>query len=165
MQAQCGGPRLSFGKRFSLQGKLQCRGPGSVVFGDDVIVDAVTTPYTHSPSAVIRIGDRCFVNGTRFGCTDKIEVGSDCILADARIMDTDFHGVSKNRNDPCAVIGVSPVSIGKNVWIAAGVAVLKGVQIGDDSVVAFGSVVTKSLPSGRIAGGNPAKDLAEVPYS
>jgi acetyltransferase-like isoleucine patch superfamily enzyme len=58
---------------------------------------------------------------------------------------------------------VAPVVIGENVWIAAGAAVLRGVTIGDDSVVAFGSVVTRDVPAGTIVGGNPARELGPVP--
>lgn len=159
-----GGPRVIIGKRFSLIGSLAFGGGGgTIIFGDDVIVGAACTPFTHSPDAVIRIGARTFLNGTRFGCAKSIEIGEECILADARLMDTDFHAVHKKRNLPAMGPEVSPIKVGRNVWIAAGSAVLKGVEIGDGSVVAFGSIVVKSVPAGRIVGGNPAKDLAAVP--
>jgi acetyltransferase-like isoleucine patch superfamily enzyme len=156
------GPRIQIGKRFSLLGKLQLSGPGTVIFGDDVIVDAHATPFTHSKNAMIEIGARTFVNGTRFGCAVRIEVGSDCILADARIMDTDFHALHKNRNFHGSVAAEKPVIIGKNVWVASNVGILKGVTIGADSVIAYGAVLTKSVPAGRIFGGNPAQDLGSV---
>ncbi len=158
-----GGAQVEIGKRFSLQGSLIFSGPGTVRIGDDVTVAMVVTPFTHSREAVIEIGDRCFVNGTRFGCSRSIRVGSDCILADVRIMDTDFHPVSKRRSGPGLKIGVAPIEIGNNVWVAAGAAILKGVKIGDNSVVAFGSVLVKSVPANRIVGGNPAVDIAPVP--
>lgn len=163
LRAQLGGTRLVIGARFSLQGVLRLSGPGTVIFGDDVIVDAICTPFTHARAAVIRVGSRTFVNGTRMGCSRSIQIGSDCILADARIMDTDFHAVHRARNLVGMAPQESPVRIGNNVWIAAGAAVLKGVEIGDDCVVAFGSVVVQSVPAGRIVGGNPARDLAAVP--
>ena len=55
-----------------------------------------------------------------------------------------------------------PVHIGKNCWLGAGVIVLPGITIGDNTVVGAGSVVTKDLPSGVIAVGNPCKVLREV---
>ncbi|MDR3607108.1 MAG: acyltransferase [Oligoflexia bacterium] len=160
----CGGSRIEIGKRFSLQGALVTRGPGRVRLGDDCIVADRCTPFTHARDASIEIGSRVFLNGTRFGCSRRIKIGDDCILADARIFDTDFHSVHKSRNlasspEPlCA-----PVHIGNNVWIAAGSAILKGTEIGDDSVVAFGSVVSKKIPSGKIFAGNPAIEMAPVP--
>jgi acetyltransferase-like isoleucine patch superfamily enzyme len=158
-----GGPTLVIGKRFSLQGSLICRGPGTVRIGDDVTVAMVCTPFTHDPSAVIEIGHRCFLNGTRFGCARSIRVGDECILADARIMDTDFHPVAKKRVGNGVKIGVAPIEIGRNVWIAASAAILKGVRIGENSVIAFGAVIVKDVPANRIVGGNPAVDIAAVP--
>ena len=157
-----GGPKIIIGKRFCLSGRMSFSGPGTLVIGDDVIVNGHCTPFTHAESAVLRIGDRTFLNGTRFGCAHSIEVGADCILADVRIMDTDFHAVHKRRNEFGMGPEVKPVRIGRNVWISAGSAVLKGVEIGDNSVVAFGSVVVKSIPADRIFGGNPAKDIGVV---
>src|SRR5262249_49705780 len=128
-----------------------------------VIVDAKTDIFTHSFEAVVTIGDRSFVNGTRFGCVREIRIGSGAILADARIMDTDFHSIQRDRRQKSAPIRVAPVEIGENVWIAAGAAVLRGVTIGDDSVVAFGAVVTKDVAPGTIVGGNPAREIGPVP--
>ncbi|MBI3544069.1 MAG: acyltransferase [Deltaproteobacteria bacterium] len=159
------GQRFEIGKNFSLQGSMLLRGDGLLILGDDVIVGRGTlcTPFLHRPEAVIKIGSRTFINGTRFGCEKSIEIGADCILADVRIMDTDFHAVHKRRNERGMVGDVRPVRVGNNVWIAAGSAILKGTDIGDDCVIAFGSVVRGSVPAGRIFGGNPAKDIAAVP--
>ena len=55
-----------------------------------------------------------------------------------------------------------PVHIGKNCWLGAGVVVLPGVTIGDNTVIGAGSVVTKDIPSGVVAVGNPCRILREV---
>lgn len=55
-----------------------------------------------------------------------------------------------------------PVRIGNNVWLGAGVIVLPGVTIGDDSVIGAGSVVTKDVPPGVVAVGNPCRVLREI---
>ena len=55
-----------------------------------------------------------------------------------------------------------PVRIGKNCWLGAGVIILPGITIGDDVVVGAGSVVTKDIPSGVVAVGNPCRILREV---
>ena len=55
-----------------------------------------------------------------------------------------------------------PVRIGKNCWLGAGVIILPGITIGDDVVVGAGSVVTKDIPSGVVAVGNPCRSLREV---
>ena len=55
-----------------------------------------------------------------------------------------------------------PVRIGKNCWLGAGVIVMPGVTIGDNTVIGAGSVVTKDIPSGVVAVGNPCRIMREV---
>lgn len=55
-----------------------------------------------------------------------------------------------------------PVRIGRNCWLGAGVIVLPGVTIGDNTVVGAGSIVTRDLPSGVVAAGNPCRVLREI---
>jgi maltose O-acetyltransferase len=50
-----------------------------------------------------------------------------------------------------------PVDIGRNVWIGGGAIILPGVRIGDDAVIGAGSVVTRDVPAGATAVGNPAR--------
>ena len=55
-----------------------------------------------------------------------------------------------------------PITVGNNVWIGGNVAVLPGVTIGDDVVIGAGSVVTKDIPSGVLAAGNPCRVLRPI---
>lgn len=55
-----------------------------------------------------------------------------------------------------------PVHIGNNVWIGAGVVILPGVTIGENSVIGAGSIVTKDIPANVVAVGNPCKVLREI---
>ena len=55
-----------------------------------------------------------------------------------------------------------PITIGNNVWIAANVVVLPGVEIGDGAVIGAGSVVVKSIPAGMLAVGNPCRPLRAI---
>ena len=55
-----------------------------------------------------------------------------------------------------------PITVGNNVWIGANVTVLPGVSIGDDAVIGAGSVVTKNIPSGVLAAGNPCRVIREL---
>ena len=55
-----------------------------------------------------------------------------------------------------------PVRIGRNCWLGAGVIVMPGVTIGDNTVIGAGSIVTKDIPSGVVAVGNPCRVLREV---
>ena len=55
-----------------------------------------------------------------------------------------------------------PITVGDNVWIGAHVAVLPGVTIGNNTVIGAGSIITKDIPSGVIAAGNPCKIIREI---
>ena len=54
------------------------------------------------------------------------------------------------------------ITIGQNVWFGARCIVLKGVTIGDNSVIAAGSIVVKSIPANCVAAGNPARVVKEI---
>jgi acetyltransferase-like isoleucine patch superfamily enzyme len=162
------GRRVIIGRRFRVVGRLDIRGPGTVIFGDDCgIVSsrmATTTPWTHSPEAVIKFGNRVLLTGTRFGCENRIEIGDMGGLSDARIMDTDFHSMDVQDDRPrYSTRGRSkPVILGRNVWVGAGAMVLKGVRIGDNAVVAAGAVVVANVPANAVVLGNPARVVTRV---
>ena len=157
------GPRVTWGQRVSFLSSVRVAGSGQISIGDDTIFASNPDLYTHSSTAHLKIGKNTFLNGTRFGCSTSINIGADCILADARIMDTDFHSIEKNRFSRKAIVKTAAVVIEENVWIAAGSAILKGVRIEKDSVIAFGSVVNNSVSGGKIYAGNPAKEIGNVP--
>ncbi|RPI79643.1 MAG: acyltransferase [Desulfobacteraceae bacterium] len=152
-----------FGKRVRINGKLIIRGPGQIIFGDDIRCAGVVTPFTHRSEAVIKIGKKVFLNGTRFGAAKRIEIGSRCILADCRIMDNDFHSLSENRDSAEAAVGVAPVRLGDNVWVGGQAGILKGVTIGENSVIGFGAVVTSDIDANVVAMGNPARAVRKIP--
>ncbi|HEY0972677.1 MAG TPA: acyltransferase [Gemmatimonadales bacterium] len=157
------GVRFEAGRNLRVQGRLIVKGPGRVVIGDDVTIGMTVTPWTYDRDAEIRIGSGSFLNGTRFGCARRITIGRDCILADAQIMDTDFHSTHVDRKRPDSPVRVAPVEIGDNVWLAARVGVLPGTTIGRDSVVGFGAVCSGELPAGMLIAGNPARPIRPVP--
>lgn len=149
-------PRILIGRNFKLDGKLKVRGPGRLVIGDNVLVSMTVTPCTYSRDAVIEVGDDVFLNGTRFGCKERIRVGKGGILADCRISDYDHHSANPFHRDEPAYIKCAPVEIGDNVWIASGAYIQKGVTIGPHSTIAAISLVRSDIPEGAVAGGNPA---------
>jgi len=157
------GHRFSAGRGLQVSGRLWLKGPGRVEIGDNVQLWLNVTPWTHSPEAVIRIGDGSVVGGARLGCASSIEIGRDCIIADCRIMDTDFHSVQPNRRDPSAPIRTAPVVIEDNVWIAGQVGVLPGTKIGANTVVSFGAICAGQFPANVIVVGNPARVAARIP--
>ena len=77
------------------------------------------------------------------------------------IIDSDFHNLDPNLrnsgNHKC-----KPVKIGRNVFVGSNVKILKGVTIGENSVIANGSVVVKDIPANVIVAGNPASVIKEI---
>jgi len=55
-----------------------------------------------------------------------------------------------------------PILIEKNVWIAAGATIIGGITVGENSVIAAGSVVTKNVPPNTLVGGNPARFIRSI---
>ena len=72
-------------------------------------------------------------------------------------------GITAGGQEPWAPCYAKPVVIGNNVWLAAGVTVCPGVTIGDNSVIAAGSVVTHDVPPNVLAGGVPCRVIREIP--
>lgn len=71
--------------------------------------------------------------------------------------------VTDNHDLTCRnVLRCKHVVIGNNVWIGAEVKIMPGVHVGDNAVLAGGSVVTKDIPAGAIVGGNPAKVIRMI---
>ncbi|OAB28390.1 maltose acetyltransferase [Paenibacillus macquariensis subsp. defensor] len=66
----------------------------------------------------------------------------------------------EQRNEGLEI--VAPITVGNNVWIGGGVTVIAGVTIGDNTIIGAGSVVTKNIPSGVIAAGNPCRLIREI---
>lgn len=124
------------------------------------------------PRGRLSVGRFCYIgDGVIVSAQEDVRIGEATLLAHGvQVFDNNSHPVSaearelqfrrmmgfKDRTGPI-VIEASPVHIGKRCWIGMHSLVMKGVTIGDDTIVAAGSVVSSSLPEGVIAGGNPAK--------
>lgn len=157
------GVRFRAGSNLRVFGRLDIRGPGEVIFGDNVVVHDHPTPWTVTPEARIVIGDNVIIGSTRFSCAHTITVGRDCLLARASIMDTDFHSTRVDRRGSDAPVRVAPVHIGDNVWVGQNAGILPGTTIGRNSVVSFGAVCMRDFPENVIIMGNPARAAAPVP--
>jgi carbonic anhydrase/acetyltransferase-like protein (isoleucine patch superfamily) len=157
------GIRFEAGRNLRIDGRLIFRGPGRVIFGDNVRVGMTVTPWTYAADAVISIGSDSFVNGTSFACCREIRIGRRAILGRSSIMDTDFHSLGADRHDPTAPVRVAPVLLEDNVWVAAQAGVLPGTRIGQNSVVGFGAVCAGVYPENSVIAGNPARVIKKLP--
>ena len=90
-------------------------------------------------------------------CGGNIEIGIGCAIArDVVIRSYDGHKIVDENYS-----SVRDIRIGNHVWIGQGAQILKGVTIGDGSIIAAGSIVTKDIPPHCLAAGVPAKVIRE----
>lgn len=114
--------------------------------------------------ATIELGDGVGISNVNFVSSVSIRIGSNSMIgAGSRIYDTDFHSIYSERRiqgdvgKPC-----SPIVIGNGVLVGAFSTILKGVTIGDESVIGAGSVVTKDVPPRQLWAGVPARFIKTI---
>lgn len=111
----------------------------------------------------IRLGARAFVNyGLVALDVAPISIGDDAQFGPNVQLLTATHPLEAGLRRAKWEAG-KPIVIGNNVWLGGGVIVLPGVSIGDDAVVGAGAVVTRDVPAGVLALGNPARVARELP--
>ncbi len=112
----------------------------------------------------IKIGDGCGLSGVSVVSFSSVTIGDRVqIGANTAIVDTDFHPLDgAARALPRSTGKSAPVSIADDVFIGMNALILKGVSIGRNSVIGAGSVVTRDIPSGVVAAGNPAQVIRKL---
>lgn len=103
------------------------------------------------------IGDECYLSAKEENI--KLSIGEGCMLSrNAKLMTSDGHPIYQNGQ---IINSAKNITLHERVWVADDVTILKGVEVGTGSVVGIGSILTKSIPAGSIAVGNPAKVIKE----
>lgn len=134
------------------------------------------TAISTEENGMIEIGDYSYITNASLVCSEKITIGKRVFIAGGvTIADSDFHpldpamrladtialspvGSLKNR-PPIRSI---PVVIEDDVWIGFNATILKGVRIGEGSIIQPGAVVTENVPAGITVSGNPAKPVIDL---
>ena len=130
----------------------------------NVEVDAVEilSPFMVDYGYNVFLGAGTFFNHNVYlmDCA-KIELGKKCFIGPNCGFYTAIHPLDVEKRNAGFEIA-KPIQIGNNVWIGADVSILPGVKIGDNSVIGAGSVVTKDIPAGVLAFGNPCKIIRKL---
>ncbi|MFO7824545.1 MAG: sugar O-acetyltransferase [Cyclobacterium sp.] len=110
----------------------------------------------------IHVGDQVFFN---FNCVildvTQVTIGDRCLFGPNVQIYAATHPVNAKIRGSLLEFG-KPVTIGSDVWVGGGAIICPGVSIGDRSIIAAGSVVTKDIPSDVLAGGNPARVIKSI---
>lgn len=168
-------PNVEFGEGFYCESAqifrfLRSKKPRAVVIGKHVSCYAGCS-FSIGNDGRCTIGDFTLLNGALIMAEEKIEIGAHCLVSwNVGIADSDFHPLEpaqrlidaqalapyfKGRPDR-PILKTAPVKICDNVWIGMNAVILKGVTVGENSVVAAGAVVTKSVEPNVVVAGNPA---------
>lgn len=147
-----------------------------VTVGERGLIKAQFTFET--PQGEVHIGNNTHIGGAQFICRSRIDVGNDVTMAwGITLYDHDSHSTNweyrKHDNEQCyedyvktgnniankdwSHVNSAPIRIEDKVWIGMDTLILKGVTIGEGSVVAARSVVTKDVPPYSLVAGNPAR--------
>ena len=118
-------------------------------------------PFYTAHGNEIRVGRKVFVNqNCTFYDLGGLDIADEVLIGPNVSLITSGHPVEP-ENRGAVTIG-KPIVIQRNVWIAAGATVIGGVTVGENSVVAAGSVVTRDVPPNTLVGGNPARIIRSI---
>lgn len=152
------------GKKFYINNK------GKIILGNQIFLNSCpngslhfTALSTYLPSSQIIIGNNCKLNGTILHCNENITIGNDCMFGPGTIIvDNDSHRVTRNYDERIKTPKSKPIIIKNNVWVGMNCLILKGVTIGENSIIAAGSLVVKDVPDNCLYAGNPAKFIKHL---
>jgi acetyltransferase-like isoleucine patch superfamily enzyme len=170
----------AYGRRLLVDGNVivRVRHPGSITIGNEITICSrfrsnlvgMTGPTVFHciRDGRICVGDGSGCSSTVFSSRSSIRVGKNVrIGGNARIYDHDFHAVDplsrRQAATDSAGCKTAPVVIGDDVFIGANAMILKGVTIGDRSIIGAGSVVSiKGIPPDSLVAGNPARVIRRL---
>lgn len=146
---------------------------GHFVLGENVVINSgikanpvggfKTVLLIKGNGAKIEIDDNTGISNAIICAKQSIYIGKNVNLgAGCRIFDTDFHSIDLEERLADVNIPCKPVRIEDGAFIGSCALIMKGVTIGECSVIGADSVVTKSVPAGEIWAGNPAKFIKKL---
>lgn len=151
---------------------------GEISIGNNTVIRGILMTYPHEGGGKIVFGDDCYVGDhTRIWAGESIYIGNRVLISHScNIFDSTTHPVDKqlrylhekeivNTGFPSKLYDTltqAKIWIGDDVWIGCNCIILKGVTVGEGSIVSAGSVVTKDVPPNVMVGGNPARILKKL---
>lgn len=114
-------------------------------------------------NAILKIGNHCFFNRNCSITSNKsIQIGNNCMFANNLVIVDHDHKVIDDI--PSVELVSNEIIIGNNVWVGANVTILKGVKIGNNTIIAAGAVVNKNCDPYSVYAGIPARKVKNLKY-
>lgn len=166
LRARC----VQVGERLALYDGIPCiEGNLQIYLGNGVRLhgmSSLSAARVHENPTLV-VGDDSYIGyQVVINVGERVRIGKHCYIAsNCWIADYDGHPIDpvrRHNNMPLTPDDVRPIEIEDDVWLGAGVIVLKGVTIGRGSVIGAGSVVTHDIPAYSVAVGNPARVLKQL---
>ena len=153
--------RITFQLNAAYHTQTEVRAFLSELFGYDVPSSLrVFPPFYTDFGKNIAIGENVFINACcHFQDHGGVVIGDGCQIGHNVVFATLNHGLAPEDRKHTYP---APIVLGKNVWVGSNSTILQGVTIGDNAVVAAGSVVTKDVATNTVVGGVPAKAIKEI---
>ena len=163
------------GRRFKSDGNLNLYNRGTILLGDGVHLSSgwMANPVGGSQSstfhvlkgAKLSIGNSCGISNTVICCRSSITLEDGAALGGGTsLYDNDFHSLdASERISGLGDVKTVPIIIRRGAWVGGHCLILKGVTIGENSIIGAGSVVTRDIPANVIAAGVPARVLRRLP--
>lgn len=151
------GENIFFDKNIELM-----RNPKNIFLEENIYIKEGTKICACNDKAIIEIGKNTSIGYNNFiFASNKITIGDNCMIAPFVYIVDSNHGTDRGTPMNQQANVTAPIKIGSDVWIGSHCTILKGITIGDGSIVAAGSVVTKDVEPYSIVGGVPAKKIGE----
>lgn len=166
--------KVIFGRNLHIEGRILIQGRGKIELGNNV---TIYSRYTINPiggdrtvfqvldGASLKIGNNVGMSHVIIAAFQSVIIEDEVMLgAGCKIFDTDFHSMDYEEriHGKDSDVKTLPVRIKKGAFVGADTLILKGVTIGEKSIIGAGAVVTKDIPDGEIWAGNPARYIKKV---
>lgn len=136
---------------------------GVLMFDKNVTIKENSVIYAKRNTKIVFGRNTSTGHHTEISANNYIEIGNDVIMGAYTYITDSNHGYkNKDLLIRKQEMEIGSVKIGNNIWLGRGVMILKDSIVGDNSIVAAGSVVTKKFEDNKILGGIPAKVVKEI---
>jgi acetyltransferase-like isoleucine patch superfamily enzyme len=173
--------KISYLEFPSINGRIKLICKGTISLGSGLKInsgkkynpiggDTTLRFITAKKNAILKIGNNVGISNSTIVCWNSVTIEDDVLIGGScKIYDTDFHATTQTERIAAfktytldEKAKTAPIIIKKGAWIGGHCIILKGLSIGENSIIGAGSVVTKSIPDNEIWAGNPIRFINKI---